>query len=635
MDLQTTVDIDMLQQFQDSFALSTGVSCLAEDIQGNALTCPSYFSDCCLQMVRKSKIGLNRCLNCDMRGAEDAARTGKPVIYQCHAGFVDFAAPIMVEGRYIGAIYGGQVLAEPPQDTKLYKKAVEMGIDPDQYIAAVKKLPVLPESTINAAANTLHLMAQNFSNMIKQKKELKTCSSALLRANNRLNHVLETISDIVLITDESQKIVQVNKKAEEIIGQTVSELVNKPVLEIIGRETPKIKKLLRLHEAYSDLQVPMETKDGRIYCLSSSRPIQDEQGLVAGDVVILRPLEKSGRSTQRTATTQATFQMKDIIGESPEIHEIKRIITRIASGGASILLEGESGTGKEVIAQVIHNESPRRCGPFIAVNCGALPKELINSELFGFTEGAFTGAKKGGSPGKFELASGGTIFLDEIGEMPLEQQVVLLRVLQEKTITRVGGNTLIPVDVRVICASNKQLQDEIARGNFRQDLYYRLNTLSLNIPPLRSRPEDIPVLFNHFLNILGRERGRTFNHIEPDVMECLQQHTWPGNIRELQNAAERIIAMTEGDSIRLQDLPRNLLNNNQAHCVYNAQPPQVVPQARKRNKWRELKAEQEAHKIRALLDEYDGNVTKAALELGISRNTLYRKLNKFDISPLR
>ncbi|MEA4926732.1 MAG: sigma 54-interacting transcriptional regulator [Syntrophomonadaceae bacterium] len=635
MDLQTTVDIDMLQQFQDSFALSTGVSCLAEDIQGNALTCPSYFSDCCLQMVRKSKIGLNRCLNCDMRGAEDAARTGKPVIYQCHAGFVDFAAPIMVEGRYIGAIYGGQVLNEPPQDAKLYQKAVEMGIDPDQYIAAVKRLPVLPESTINAAANTLHLMAQNFSNMIKQKKELKTCGSALLRANSRLNHVLETISDVVLITDESHKIVQVNKRAEEIIGKTVSELINKPVLEIIGRETPKIKKLLRLHEAYSDLQVPMETKDGQIYCLSSSRPIQDEQGLVAGDVVILRPLEKSGRSTQRTALNQATFQMQDIIGESPEIHEIKRIITRIASGNASILLEGESGTGKEVIAQVIHNESPRRCGPFIAVNCGALPKELINSELFGFTEGAFTGAKKGGSPGKFELASGGTIFLDEIGEMPLEQQVVLLRVLQEKTITRVGGNTLIPVDVRVICASNKQLQDEIARGNFRQDLYYRLNTLSLNIPPLRSRPEDIPILFNHFLNILGRERGRTFNHIEPEVMECLQQHTWPGNIRELQNAAERIIAMTEGDSIRLQDLPRNLLNNNQVHCVCNAQPPQVVPQARKRNKWRELKAEQEAHKIRALLDEYDGNVTKAALELGISRNTLYRKLNKFDISPLR
>lgn len=634
MDLQTIVDIDMLQQFQDNFALSTRVSCLTEDFQGNALTCPSCFSDLCSQMVRKSKVGMERCLHCDMRGAENATRTGKPVIYQCHAGLIDFAAPVVVEGQYIGAIYGGQVLTEPPREEKFYKMALELGVDPHEYVAAVKKLPVLPERTINAAANTLHLMAQTYSSMFMQKKELKNCSYALVRAKCSLANILETMSDIVLITDKSQNIIQVNKMAEEITGKNASELVYKPIGDIVGIDTPHFRKVLELHDAYNDLKVPMETRNGRIYCLSSRRPITDEQGMVSGDVLVLRPIEKTVRSISRGTGFQAPLQMGDIIGDSPEIQEIKRIITRIARGTSSVLLEGESGTGKEIIAQVIHNESPRRHGPFVAVNCGALPKELINSELFGFVEGAFTGAKRGGSPGKFELASGGTLFLDEIGEMPLEQQVVLLRVLQDKTVTRVGGDTLIPVDVRVICATNKQLEDEISQGNFRQDLYYRLNTFSIEIPPLRSRPGDIPELFDHFLETLGRERGKKFNHIDPGVIKCLQDYTWPGNIRELQNVTERIFEMTEGDAIVLQDLPATIIDKNLSAIKHRADPP-VVPAGHKRNQWRELKAEQEAREIRLLLDEYGGNVTKTAHKLGISRNTLYRKIKQFNLSPLR
>lgn len=634
MDLQANADIDMLQQLQDSFALSTGVSCLTEDFKGKPLTCPSCFSHFCSQMVRKSRVGMDRCLHCDMRGAEDAIRAGKPVIYQCHAGLIDFAAPVMMEGQYIGAIYGGQVLTEPPREEKFYKMALEMGIDPEDYVAAVKKLPVLPERTINAVANTLHLIAQTYSKVVNQKKELMICNHVLVSTNSRLNNILETVSDMVLITDKSQHIVQVNKMAEEITGKTAAELLKKPIGEIIGRDLPYSKKLLKLPAAYNDIKVPIETPRGLIYCLLSSRPITDEQGLVSGNVVILRPIERPVRSIPRVTRSNAPFQMEDIIGESPVIQEIKRVITRIAKGTSSVLLEGESGTGKDVIAQVIHNESPRRYGPFIAVNCGALPKELINSELFGFTEGAFTGAKKGGSPGKFELASGGTIFLDEIGEMPLEQQVVLLRVLQEKTVTRVGGSTLIPVDVRVICATNKQLEDEIALGTFRQDLYYRLNTFSIDIPPLRSRPEDIPILFYHFLEALGSEKKKKFNYIDPEVIQCLQEYSWPGNIRELQNVTERIFAMTESDSITLQDLPPNILNNNPTACCHRA-APLAVPAGRKRNKWRELKAEQEAREIRDLLDEYGGNITQVANKLGISRNTLYRKINQFNLSPQR
>jgi transcriptional regulator with PAS, ATPase and Fis domain len=218
-----------------------------------------------------------------------------------------------------------------------------------------------------------------------------------------------------------------------------------------------------------------------------------------------------------------------------ETVEVARMAARSSS---NVLIEGESGTGKELFAQAIHNASRRSAGAFVAVNCGAIPRELIASELFGYSEGAFTGAKKGGNPGKFELADGGTLFLDEIGDMPLEQQVALLRVIQDKSISRIGSNQVIPVDVRIICATNKNLLELMQTGRFRQDLYYRLNVINLRILPLRERKEDIPLLFEHFLQQMNQDCRSI---IPNDFTERLLSYDWPGNVRELQNTVERII----------------------------------------------------------------------------------------------
>lgn len=630
MDLTEIVDLVFLQQFQDNFALFAGISCLTEDYQGQPVTCPSCFSECCSQMIRNSKHGLERCRMCDLQGAEQAARTGKPVIYQCHAGLIDIAAPLMVNGKNMGAIYCGQVLCEPPEEKRLHRTAAEIGIDPDEYVAMTKKLPVVSEARLQAVADSIHIAAATFSRLAQNQLDLKAERQKLQRSNAYLDHVCDAMSDIVLISDKSQKIIQANQMAEKIIGRTAKELINKPLQEILRDGSADVRDIMQLSQAYNNLDVLVSTRAGDIHCLASNRMLRDAQGEITGSVYVLHPLGKKTKSIPRSVAAAAQFKLQDVIGASSEMQQIKQMIPKLANSMSNILLEGESGTGKEVIAQAIHYESSRRNGPFVAVNCGAIPKDLIYSELFGYTEGAFTGARKGGSPGKFELASGGTLFLDEIGDMPLEQQVVLLRVLQERQVTRVGGSRLIPVDVRVICATNKQLLDEIANGHFRTDLYYRLSIMSLRIPSLRERREDIPLLFDHFLNSLAKEWKRSFRFIEPQVIKCLQAYDWPGNVRELQNAAERIALMAEADVITLRDLPLHIINKQYpAGFVNNPQKENDVGQMR--NARRRLKAEQEAQNIQNLLDENNGNVAQTARVLGISRNSLYKKIKKYEI----
>ncbi|WP_425802928.1 sigma-54 interaction domain-containing protein [Desulfitobacterium sp. Sab5] len=306
-----------------------------------------------------------------------------------------------------------------------------------------------------------------------------------------------------------------------------------------------------------------------------------------------------------------------------------RVASLAAVGEANILLEGESGTGKEVLAQAIHNRSPRRKGPFVAVNCGAIPRELIGSEIFGYTDGAFTGAKRGGRPGKFELAAKGTLFLDEIGDMPLEQQVALLRVLQDKKISRIGDDKIIPVDFRVICATNKNLEEEVDKGNFRKDLYYRINVVKITIPPLRERPEDIHELFDHFMTAIGGEKVKT---VDPQVIEALIRYYWPGNVRELQNVVERIMSMVDCDFIGLEHLPPSIIKSNenriQPYSLSAARESQVYTAREKR---KILQAESEYRELMTCLSKYGGNISEIAKEMGISRNTVYRKMRQYHI----
>lgn len=618
------IDLDFLQDFQDNFAYSVGVASLIEDEHGNALTRPSCFSELCMKIIRASEYGLRRCRQTEIRGAKEAARTGRPAVYQCHAGLIDFAAPIMLEGNLIGAIFGGQILTEAPNIEKCSRVAREIGVDPDEYVVAVRKLPIIPKEKIQSAANVLFSVANTISKIAYQTLKIRERNRELVLAYSRMENIVNTISDGVLIIDNQGTVEQVNTIAEEIFGKPGSVLINKPVRELFGSYAPCVEGVLERQRAYNDIEIFVDTSFGRLHCLSSGRPIFDERGVLSGGVISLRPIKRVQNLINRLSGAQATFRFSDIIGQSPAILKTIQMAQKAAGSMSNVLLEGESGSGKEIFAQAIHNHSPRRKGPFVAVNCGAIPRELIGSELFGYAEGAFTGAKKGGRPGKFELASGGTLFLDEIGEMPLEHQVSLLRVLQERKVTRLGDDKVIPVDVRIICATNKNLAQEVEKGNFRQDLFYRLNVISIKIPSLRERQEDIPLLFRYMLNTIGREWGKNIKHVDPEVMRLLNEYDWPGNVRELQNVVERIISIIDDDDIiRLEHLSDSIVQRHPSSGKTES--------LSEIKKIKRLLREEERQKIINLLVKFRGNVSLVAREMGLARSTIYRKMSQYDI----
>ena len=273
-----------------------------------------------------------------------------------------------------------------------------------------------------------------------------------------------------------------------------------------------------------------------------------------------RQLKINFDAARKALGRTATFKFENIVCHNKVLRTIVARAKKVANSPSTILLTGESGTGKEVFAQAIHNSSDREGGPFIPINCGAIPKELIQSELFGYEAGAFTGADRKGRMGKFEIANGGTLFLDEIGDMPLKMQVNLLRVIADRSIARVGGSKQIPVDVRLIAATNQNLLDEIEKGNFREDLYYRLNVVPFRLPPLRERPEDVIPIAEYHLSRISRRFGKRINRIHPDAKEALTAYAWPGNIREVRNAIEQAVNMTPGDTILRKHLPEYIQN---------------------------------------------------------------------------
>ncbi len=324
------------------------------------------------------------------------------------------------------------------------------------------------------------------------------------------------------------------------------------------------------------------------------------------------------------------YSYDNIIGDSPAMQRVYTMINQVAESDATVLIQGESGTGKELIARAIHYNSPRRKGPFVPVNCAAIPETLIESELFGHEKGAFTGATAT-KPGKFEIARSGTIFLDEIGDMNPGAQTRLLRVLQEKTFERVGGADALKADVRVIVATNKDLEKETADSNFRIDLYYRISVFPIDLPPLRDRPDDIALLAAHFLHRYADEANREINGFEPAVMNALSKHVWQGNVRELENVIQRAVLVAGDDVIRLSDLPAHLsqLGRAQIHLGRNA----VLIEDPDTNDIRPLN-DVEREVIRRAIEVTAGNYTEAAQKLGIGRATLYRKVKDYDLQDL-
>ncbi|MFL5362013.1 MAG: sigma-54-dependent transcriptional regulator, partial [Myxococcales bacterium] len=320
----------------------------------------------------------------------------------------------------------------------------------------------------------------------------------------------------------------------------------------------------------------------------------------------------------------------EIVGKGPRMQELQQIIAKVADAPSTVLIQGESGTGKELVATALHEMSARRERPFIKINCAAIPRELVEAELFGFEKGAFTGAVQS-KPGRFELADGGTLFLDEIGEIPVEMQVKLLRAIQESEFERVGGVKTTKVEVRLVAATSRDLGKEIAAARFREDLYYRLNVVPIFLPPLRERREDIPLLVEHFREKYNARLRKNVEKIEDDALTCLMAYSWPGNIRELENVLERTILFTEGPHIRLQDLPPSL----RKAAVESPPPVQESASSGPPGPLKEIVKEQvqaiERDLIVRGLEVTGGNVTRTARLLKISRKSLQMKMKEFGL----
>lgn len=464
---------------------------------------------------------------------------------------------------------------------------------------------------------------------IRDQIRIKQQNQALTVLNNSLENIFRTMSDGAVIVNRQGIITQINPVGEQILGPN---LIGKSIEYLFG-QTPKTHGVLESGTAYTDFEVRVDTPQNYFHCLVSAMPIKDEKGQISGAVIFFNPINKVKRLINRFNGAQATFHFEDIIGESPNLKEAIQVASQAAANMSNVLIVGESGTGKELFAQSIHNHSPRRKGPFVALNCAAIPRELIASELFGYSEGAFTGARRGGRPGKFEMASGGTLFLDEIGDMPLDQQVTLLRVLQEREITRIGGDQVIPVDVRVICATNKNLKEEIANGNFREDLYYRLNVILVSVPPLRERKEDINLLFKHLLKKITEKLHTHIDYVNPEILNCLQSYSWPGNVRELENIVEKMVNNAGGSALSFEHLPSEIAKQQSlpGHCgvISSAFHPMTEPDNRNAG-MDALLAERDS--IIELLARNKGNISRIANEMGISRNTVYRKMKFYNIS---
>lgn len=346
------------------------------------------------------------------------------------------------------------------------------------------------------------------------------------------------------------------------------------------------------------------------------KAVQTHQRLQKEPLILIAPPEK--------AVPSQSIVGSGIVGASPQMQEIFKIISKVAASSSTVLLAGESGTGKELVAFEIHRNSPRANKPFIKINCAAIPATLIESELFGYEKGAFTGAVSS-KPGRFELAHDGTLFLDEVAEMPLEMQVKLLRVLQEQEFERVGGVNTIHVDVRIVTATNKDLEAEVKSGRFREDLYYRLNVLPIHLPALRDRREDIDLLIRYFLKQFNVKLQKTITSISPEVITALKAYFWPGNIRQLENVLERMILMCEDHTLKMEDLPEEV-----AIAVGG-----IIPASSEPATFKEIVKRQtqnvEKDLIEQALEETGGNVTKAAGLLGLSRKGLQLKIKELGL----
>lgn len=467
-----------------------------------------------------------------------------------------------------------------------------------------------------ANAHTLGMVVAAV-NAIENQLRLQKATDRLYMAYRYSNTLLENMSDGLISINNNGIITEMNAKAGEIFGCNPNLAKGRHVEQIYNARAT-ILQVISEGVEYEDREIIIEKMGRKIY--SSATLLRDDTGGTIGAVAVFREMNNRQPVRRPTILQSHCYTFDDIIGASPAITAAKEWAKMAAASPSTVHIRGESGTGKELFAQAIHNASPRHDRQFIALNCAALPENLIESELFGYEEGTFTGARKGGQAGKFEIADGGTIFLDEIGDMSLNVQSKLLRVIQEKKVSRIGSAHERPVDIRIIAATHRDLSEEVRLGNFRQDLYYRLNVLEITIPPLRQRRDDLPMLAAHLVEKVSAKLGRSGISIDDGFMQTIKAHDWPGNIRELENAVERAIIRAGADNVLTADL---------------LDVQGVRPEAeRVELKVSEIRSLRDVEKkmIADALAFYEGNIQKAAAKLGIGRNTLYRKMKDYDLS---
>ena len=504
--------------------------------------------------------------------------------------------PVQVSGKehFINAYHKWTCSAAPIKD----KQGRIIGIiDLTGYIQKVNPHTL---GMVVAAANAIEKMLENskYNSMLEISKK-------------RLETTFNSISSGILTCDLFGNITTMNKQLVNMLGYSQEEIKNMQMSDLILNFNEIVERL-KSKDSFTDEDIYANARKNKLQFTVTASPIYGDDMKIEEITLVFYELKKNRKLAGRILSGQAIYTFDKIIGVNEKFKKIIEYAKKISDSKSTILITGESGTGKEIFAQAIHNQSKRKEGPFIAVNCGAIPRTLIESELFGYEDGSFTGAKKGGNIGKFEIADGGTIFLDEIGEMPSDMQIRLLRVIEEGVINRIGSSKQLTIDVRIMAATNKELKHEVERGNFRKDLYYRLNVLPLHLPPLRERRDDIEELVSYYMRKTSMKLNKHSVNISEEYMNYLKNYDWPGNIRELENVIELIV--------NSEVIQRNLWN-------------EVAPEQKKpMEPFVGITLEQmEKHHITEVIKQVKGNMTLAAKILDIARSSLYRKIEKYNI----
>ncbi|HLR11476.1 MAG TPA: sigma 54-interacting transcriptional regulator [Sporosarcina sp.] len=503
----------------------------------------------------------------------------------------------------------------------------------EKMIAALEKdVPILVIDETEQPLGLLHHPSLSLT-IMQQYRQLATYLQTILHTIDDSCTVIDEQGRVIIWTKGAEKIFSV--KAEDILGKPITDFFSSDRLEILNALQQGTSVTHHQHQARKDLVVlinsnPVRLDDQIIGAVVSETDVTNQIRLNNELFSTSEKLFNLEEEMRKTVEEESPFSY--IRGNSVALKKTLSLAEKAATTDASILIHGESGVGKELFAKAVHHLRENEQAPFIAINCGAIPSGLFESEIFGYEKGAFSGADQRGKKGKVELAKNGTLFLDEIGEMPLEMQVKILRLLQEKTFFRVGGTTEMEVDFRVVAATNKDLKQLVDEGKFREDLYYRLNVVTLNIPPLRERPEDIIELTHYFLYDLSRRYNKPIHGISQHVMQSLLQHDWPGNIRELKNVVERLIVFSENGEIQADHLPFDI-DEQSAEQIQEASPNTSYFINAERDH-RPLKERLEEYEKAILIEELkktNGNKQLCAQNLDITRATLYNRLKRLGI----